>query len=64
VLNDLVCYCFGDCQVVTCRYVFDDLCACDIPFFPKVMIDYCLAEGVRSPYIAMDVAASDLHCDQ
>jgi hypothetical protein len=64
VLNDLVYHCFGDCQVITCRYVFDDLCACDIPFFLRVMIDNYSAEGVRFPYIATDVTASELHYDQ
>jgi hypothetical protein len=64
VLNVLVNHCFGDCQVVTCRYVFDDLCTCNIPFFLRVLIDYCSAEGVRAPYIATDVTASVLHYDQ
>jgi hypothetical protein len=39
-------------------------CACDIPFFLAVMIDYCSAGGVRAPYIAMDVTASEFHYDQ
>ena len=64
MLNDLVYHCFGDCQVVTCRYVFDDLCACDIPSFRRDMIDSCSAEGVGSPYIAADVTAWELHYDQ
>jgi len=64
MLDDLVCHCFGDCQVVTCRCVFDDLCACDVPFFLRVMTDYCSSEGVRSSYIATDVTASELRYDQ
>jgi len=49
---------------VTCRYVFDDLCACDIPFLLRVVIDYYSTEDVRSPYIDTDVTASELLFDQ
>ena len=62
--NDLVYHCFGDCEVMTCRYLFDDLCSCDIPFFLTVIIDYCSAEGVRALYIVMDMTASELNYDQ
>lgn len=64
MMNDLVYHIFGDCEVMTCSYLFDDLCSCDIPLFLTVIIDYCSAKVVRAPYIVIDMIASELHYDQ